>query len=123
MITATLNGDDMPPIEREFIDSPVENAVDVVTLSGDIYTDFISIENSWTFNYATLTQEQYDELRAKYDTQFSTYQYPTLSIPYYEVEDQPVRMYINDKNIWDNCGSVAGVQIIFRLTSQLPEVS
>lgn len=123
MITATLSGDALPPIERDFIDTPIENAVDVETLSGDLYTDFTSQQRAWTFNYDLLTQDQYDDLRAKYDAQFIDYQYPTLSIPYYSVADKPVRMYINDKYIWDNCGSVAGVQVKFRETSQLPEVS
>lgn len=123
MITATLSGDALPPIERDFIDTPIENAADVVTLSGEMYTDFISVQRQWTFNYESLTQTQYDDLREKYDAQFTSFQYPLLGISYYSVTDKPVRMYINDKNIWDNCGSVAGVQVIFRETSQLPEVS
>lgn len=123
MITSALSGDAMPPIERDFIEAPQENAVDVETLSGDLYTDFTSQHKEWTFNYDSLTQAEYNGLRAKYDAQFTTYQYPTLSIPYYSLVDKPVRMYINEKNIWDNCGSVAGVQIRFRETSQLPEVS
>lgn len=123
MITSTLNGDAMPPIEQDFISTPIENAVDVVTLDGSMYTDFTSQDRQWTFNYEVLTQAQYDELRAKYDAQFTDYQYPLLSIPFYSVEDQPARMYINEKNIWNNCGDVQNVQITFRETSQLPEGS
>lgn len=120
MITATLNGIAMPQIQRDFLNTPQENATDILTLSGEMYSDFVSIEQSWTFNYESLTQAQYDVLRAIYDSQFeSPFEYPLLSIPYYDLEDQPARMYINDKNIWNNCGSVQNVQFIFRLTDQL----
>lgn len=122
-ITATLNGETMPPIEVDFIHTPTENAVDVVTLDGSMYTDFVSQQYSWTFNYESLTQDEYDALRAIYDSQFTSYEYPLLSIPYYSLADQPVRMYINEKNIWNNCGAVQNVQFTFRETDQLPEVS
>lgn len=124
MITASLNGQSMPTIEQDFINTPTENAVDVVPLSGDIYTDFVSIEQTWTFNYQSLTQDQYNTLRAAYDSQFQPpFEYPLLSIPFYSIEDQPVRMYINEKNIWNNCGAVQGVVITFRLTRQQTEGS
>lgn len=123
MIIAQLNGVDMPPIEIDFINTPTENATDVVTLDGSLYTDFISQNYGWTFNYDSLTQAEYDVLRAVYDSQFTLYTYPELTIDYYSLEDQPVRMYINEKNIWDHCGSVQNVQITFRETPQLPEVS
>lgn len=123
-ITSTLNGDAMPPIELEFLQTPVEMVVDVVTLDNSLYSDFTgNRHSSWTYNYESLTQAQYDALKAAYDDQFTDYQYPLLSIPYYLVEDVPCRMYINEKNIWSNCGDVQNVQITFRETSQLPEVS
>lgn len=128
MITATLTGSgmtayDMPPIEQDFINTPTENSADVVTISGDMYTDFTSQESAWEFNYSTLTEEQYAAIRAIYDSQFTEYAYPTLSIPFFSLTDKPVRMYINAKNIWNNCGDVQNVQIRFRETSQLPESS
>lgn len=123
MISATINGYDMPPIELDFINTPTENATDVVTLSGEIYTDFVSQESSWVFNYESLTEAQYNLLRGVYDSQFTTYQYPLLTIPHFTIEDVPVRMYINEKDIWNHCGDVKNVQITFRETTQLPEVS
>lgn len=122
-ITATLNAVAMPPIEVDFLHTPIENAVDIETLDGSLYTDFTSINHSWAFNYDSLTEAQYQALRDAYNAQFTDYQYPLLSIPHYSLADQPVRMYINEKNIWNNCGDVQNVQIRFRETSQLPEVS
>lgn len=118
MITATLNGIDMPPIEHDFLRQPIENAQDVQTIDGNIYTDFTSLEEGWVFNYAFLTEDQYDALRLAYTQQFTLFEYPQLEIPYYGV-DSPARMYINEQNIWDNCGRVQNVQITFRLTDQI----
>lgn len=123
MISATLNGVAMPTIERDFINTPIENAADVVTLDGSLYTDFVSQEREWMFQYESLSEAQYNALRAAYDDQFISYQYPLLSIPYYSVTDQPCRMTINPKSIVDNCGTVERVEITFRETSQLPESS
>jgi hypothetical protein len=119
MIIALLNGVQLPPIEQQFINTPQENAVDVTTLSGELYTDFVSIEHSWTFSYDSLTQAQYDVLRAVYNSQFTLFTFPELTIDFYDIEDQPVRMYINEKDIWNNCGAVQNVQITFRETEQL----
>lgn len=113
-ITSTLNGTAMPPIEQQFLHTPIENAADIVTLSGEMYTDFVSQNNSWTFNYDSLTQAQYDILKAAYDAQFTSYSYPVLSILFYSLDSAPCRMYINEKDIWNNCGDVQNVQISFR---------
>lgn len=124
MIVVSVNGTDYPPIEVEFINKNLENAVDVVTLDSSLYTDFVNnTHDQWTLQYDSLTEAEYDAIRADYDAQFTDFAYPTLSIPYYEVTDVPARMYINEKSIWKHCGDVKGVQITFRETSQLPEVS
>lgn len=123
-ITSQLNGIAMPPIEQQFLQTLIDKTTDVETLDNSLYTDFVGNRHSlWTFNYDSLTQAQYDLLRAAYDGQFEDFQYPLLTIDYYSVSDQPARMYINEKDIWNNCGSVQNVQIMFRETPQLPAVS
>jgi hypothetical protein len=124
MIASTLNGDDMPPIEQQFLKTPLDKAADIETLDNSLYTDFAGERHSsWAFHYDSLSQAEYDGLKAKYDDQFVSRQYPLLSIPFYSVSDVPCRMYINEQDIWSNCGDVQNVQITFRETSQLPEVS
>lgn len=118
MITATLtdaNGTiTLPDIEQDFLQSPIENAVDVDTLNGTTFTDFTNKKHEWSFSYDSLTEDEYNAIRAKYDAQFTTNTYPQLSIPYYSLSNKSVRMYINDKDIWNNCGSVQNVQLRFR---------
>lgn len=123
MITAVLNGLQLPPLELDFINTPIENAQDVQTLDGSIYTDFSSLNSAWTLNYVSLTEDQYNAIRAIYNSQFTLFEYPLLTISYYGVEDVPVRMYINEKDIWNHCGSVRNVQLSFRETNQLSESS
>lgn len=123
-IELTVNGHQYPPLEDGFSVQNLDNATDVETLNTDVYTDFSNNNNNrWTIPYETLTKEQYDLIRADYDDQFITNQYPLISIPYYGVEDRPARMRINEKNLYNDCGMIKGVEITFRETSQLPEGS
>lgn len=126
-ITATLTDDsgtiDMPMIEVPLSIEPLDSAVDVVTLSNDVYTDFINQKRQWTFKYSNLTEAEYEAVKAYYDNQFVTYQYPTISIPHYNVQDVVVRMTINTRDVFNDCGNVENVVITFRETAQLPEGS
>lgn len=119
MITATLNGLALPPIEQKFLKRPLENATDVTTLDGNMYTDFISLNEAWEFNYVIMTEAEYAAILTAYNDQFTTYEYPLLSIPFYGISNQPARMYINEQDVWNNCGDVQNVQIQFRFTDQI----
>lgn len=123
-ILALLNALQLPPIEKDFIHIPIELAVDIQTLDGSLYTDFSNQNvHAWEFNYDSISEDDYNAIKAIYDSQFTDFQYPLLTIAHYGVDEVPVRMTINPKNIIDNCGTVQGVQLNFRETSQLPEVS
>ena len=93
-----------------FLDQPLENATDIVTLGGDMYTDFISQRRSWKLRWAVLDETQYNNLKAIYDAQFSTSTYPTFVLPYYSI-NTPVRMHINDKDIRKDGCQIRNVEI------------
>lgn len=123
-ITAFIDLLRLPSIEKQFLHTPIEATVDVITLDNNLYTDFTAQNaSSWTFHYDSLTKIEYNAIRAKYDAQFTNYSYPLLTIPFYSVTNQPVRMSINEKDIWDNCGDIQNVVLTFRETDQIPEVS
>lgn len=123
-IVVSVNGHDYPPLERNFINKNLENAADVTTLDNSMYTDFVSNNfDEWRMRWDSVTEAEYAVIRADYDAQFTDFEYPILSIPYYSVSNVPARMYINEKNIYNNCGSIEGLEVIFRETSQLVEVS
>lgn len=119
MITAYLNGIELPMLEIPFLKHPVEKSVTVETLDGNVYVDFIALKDQWEISWASLTDGEYETLWTIYESQFITNQFPLLDIPYYNVVALPVRMTINTKDIWNNCGSVQNVTIELRQTVQL----
>lgn len=113
----------LPALEVSLNEETLENATDVVTLDFNVYTDFINTKRLWSFKYDSLTEDEYNALRAYYDAQFTAFQYPLLSIDYYSISNVAVRMYLNTKQVWNNCGSIENVEVSFRETVQIPEVS
>lgn len=127
MITATLtNGSgslELPLIEVPLSEQILDGVTDVETLDKNIYTDFIVQKRQWQFPYDSLSEDDYNAIRAFYSDQFVSFNYPTLSIPHYSVSDVPVRMYLNTKEVYNNCGDIQNIQLSFRETNQLIEVS
>lgn len=123
MITATIT-DSSGSMELPIIEVPLtvgreDFATDVVTLSNDMYTDFVSQKQSWAFPYDHILEDAYNELEGFYNRQFTIYEYPTISIPHYGVEDVPVRMFLNNREVFNNCGDVENIQVSFRETAQM----
>lgn len=104
----------LPELEVPLTVTPIEIATDIQVLSGGIYTDFINSLRSWTHTYRYLTKEQYDEIMAYYNRQFTDYIYPRLTIVGENVSNVPVRMTVTPKQIIDNCGTVTDFTVSFR---------
>jgi len=113
----------LPPLEVPLTISILEGAVDVQTLSYDVYTDFIVQKRAWTHTWAYLTREEYQIIKGYYDRQFSApYAYPQLTIDgsiSNEITNIVVRMTLTSQNIIDNCETVSDVTVSFRETRQL----
>jgi len=124
MIQAELTNDlgslVLPKLEVPLTQGTIENATDVETLDGNIYTDFIRQKRQWTISYSYMSESEYNSVRAYYDQQFVDFKYPLLSIDFYTISNLPVRMYMNDKNIINNCADVRDVVLTFRESRQLP---
>ena len=97
-VTGSLGGLQLQPFNIPFLETPLENAVDVTTLGFDMYTDFVSQKRQWEIQWKMLTESQYDDLRAVYDSQWSTGIYPVFIVDYYGISSR-VRMYLNAKDI------------------------
>lgn len=124
MITASLTNINgvlqLPRLQVPFTTATIESATDVTTLDGNIYTDFIRQKRKWTITYTVLTEDQYNAVRAYYDQQFITpWAYPLLSVPYFDIDNVPVRMYMNDKEVWKDCGDVQNIVITLRESRQI----
>lgn len=112
----------LPRLEIPLTEETIENATDVQTLDYNIYTDFISQKRQWTHEWAWMSQTDYNILKAIYSRQFTDYKYPLMTIEYYGLIDIPVRLKMNAKKVADNSGTIEGVNVTFRETSQLPEI-
>lgn len=118
-IQVILGGVTLPRLEIPFVRIPIENSRDVETADGNVQTDFVSLELEWRLTYSRLTKEQYDEIYEIYLSQFETGDYPTMTIDYYNVDDVPVRMRINEKNIKNWGKYIEDVELILRETERL----
>ena len=119
MITVFLNDVELKRLEVPFIEAPIDRAVDVETLDGNVTTDWTARKKEWRLSWQALSEAEYNQLRAIYDAQFTNNAYPLLTIDYYNIEDLPVRMTINDKDIrwWGK--TIENVSITLRETKQL----
>jgi len=118
--TTTLT---LPILEVPLTEIPIEKSTDVENLLGDVKTYFVTQKRQWVHTWSYLSQSNYDALRAFYDRQLTLFEYPLLTIDYYTITNVPVRMTINQKDIYNNCGGVKDVQVTFRETAQLPQGS
>lgn len=99
--------------------STIEGATDVQTLDNNISTYFTDNKRRWDHTWSYLSEEDFNKIKAFYDRQWTDYKYPLLTIDHYEVSDVPVRMYLEPRNVVDNCGNVENVTVSFRETRQL----
>lgn len=109
----------LPPLEVPLTVTPIEGAVDVQTLSFNVYTDFVTQKRVWSHTWAYLSESEYQSIKNYYDRQFTQYEYPQITITDESISNVPVRMSITPKNIIDNCGVVNDFTVSFRETRQL----
>lgn len=116
MIVAYLNGIQLPSIGVPLTETPIENSTDIVTADNNMYTTFgmSSNKRGWTIKWDLLKESEYNIIKDIYDSQWVAYTYPTLSIPFYGLEDIPVRMSISPKEVFNNCGDVQNLVVNLR---------
>ena len=97
----------------------IEGATDVQTLDYNVYTDCLTQKRVWSHTWAYMDESDYNILKGYYDRQFTLFEYPELSIDYYNVANVPVRMTLNQQEVVNYCGRVQNVEVTFRETKQL----
>lgn len=109
----------LPALEVPFTETPIESAVDVTTLDFNVYTDFTARKRQWSTQWAYLTTAQFELIMGFFNRQYTDFRYPTVTIAALGVENVPVRMTVNQRDIIDDCGTVAAFAISLRETAQL----
>lgn len=121
--TLTLTDDEQTVtyslLEVPLVQGSDNGATNVMTISGNIYTDYIYQKRTWKHKWDYMSAEEYVELRGFYDRQFELNKYPRLTISQLGADDVPVVMNISDRQIVNNCGMVKNVEITLRETAQL----
>lgn len=117
-LTDGTGSDTLALLNVPLTEATIEGAVDVQTLDNNISTYFTDNKRSWSHTWAYMTKDEYDTLKGYYDRQWVTYLYPLLTISQLSISNIPVRMYLEPKNIIDNCETVQGVTVSFRETGQ-----
>lgn len=109
--------------EPSFTTTPVNADVIVTTLDNNTSRYIFPEKRLWGFTFSYMSTEQYEVLRGFYVRQRTNYRNPLLSIPDDGINNVVVDMVLNEKNIIDNCGTIEGVNVIFREITQIPEGS
>lgn len=115
-LTSSLGTIDLPIIEVGLSKSRVDMVNRVTTLSNDVFTRYSpNFRQQWEFPYSYMDKATYDQIEAIYYDSLIT-GYPTLSIPYYDVDDVYVVMELNPMEVIDDCGTIRNIKLSFRET-------
>lgn len=98
-IEITLGGFTIPMRNMfQLVEITTPNETTNVTLDGGRYTDFRNNLRSWKLKFAYLCVDDFDDLYQVYRDQYVNAAYPTLVVPYYDI-NYPVKMTVSDKDI------------------------
>lgn len=109
----------LPVLSPPLTTSPIEGAVDVLTLDNNVSTYFTQNKRLWTQPWDYLSEDDFNAIKSFYDRQWIDFEYPLLTITHFGISNVPVRMTISPQNTVDNCGRVEGVEVTFRETTQI----
>lgn len=105
-------------IGSPFTISDVEGKSSNTTLDGNVYVDWAYNKKQYSFDLFNLTPQDYADIRAYYDYQFSSSAFPTITVPELNIEKLPVYMEISSRNIINQCLLTDKLTIKFRETVQ-----
>lgn len=105
-------------IGSPFTISDVEGKSSNTTLDGNVYVDWAYNKKQYSFDLFNLTPQDYADIRAFYDYQFSSSAFPTITVPELNINKLPVYMEISSRNIINQCLLTDKLTIKFRETFQ-----
>lgn len=104
------------------VSSPIITETDVQTVDGNISTYYNSTKQNITVQLGDMSQDEYSVLKGFITRQYQNLKYPAITITgaiNLDVSNMVAKMSLNDQNVINNCGTVEGVQLIFRESKQL----
>lgn len=104
------------------VSSPIITETDVQTVDGNISTYYNSTKQSFTVQLGDMSQDEYSVLKGFITRQYQNLKYPAITITgaiNLNVSNMVAKMSLNDQNVINNCGTVEGVQLVFRESKQI----
>lgn len=105
-------------IGSPFTIADVEGKSQNTTLDGNIYVDFVYNKKQFSVDIFNLTPSDYATIRGFYDAQFTTGQFPTISIPELDISNMVVFFEMSNRNIVNQCLLTDKLTLKFRETVQ-----
>lgn len=105
-------------ISSPFTISDVEGKSQSTTLDGNVYVDWAYNKKQYSFDIFNLTTQDYADIRAYYDYQFTSSAFPTITIPELGIDKLPVYMTMSSRNIVNQCLLTDKLTLKFRETIQ-----
>lgn len=96
----------------------VEGKSTSTTLDGNIYVDYAYNKKSFSVDIFNLSDSDYADIRGFYDRQFSTGNFPTLTIAELSITSMVVFFEIGSRSINDKCLTTNKLTLKFRETVQ-----
>ena len=102
-----------------FTDAEVDDGEEMITtLDGNVYVDFIYVKREWTRSFSYMSEQDYLTIKAFQERQRSTFKFPLLSIPEFNINNVPVYLQISERSTINGCGWVENVELTMRETTQ-----
>lgn len=104
------------------VSAPIITETDVQTVDGNISTYYNSTKQSFTVQLGDMSQDDYSVLKGFIQRQYQNLKYPTITITgaiNLNVNQMTAKMVLNDQTVINNCGTIEGVQLVFRESKQL----
>jgi len=116
--TVTLQALNVPLTE-----ATINNDVKVITLDNNLSVYIVpgSDKRVWSHTWAYMDEDEFNILKGFRDRQRTLFKFPEVTITEQGINNVPVWMELNPKNIIDHCGTVQGVSIELRETIQMPD--
>lgn len=104
------------------VSAPIITETDVQTVDGNISTYYNSTKQSFTVQLGDMSQDDYSVLKGFIQRQYQNLKYPSITITgaiNLNVNQMTAKMVLNDQTVINNCGTIEGVQLVFRESKQL----
>lgn len=120
VLTDDLQTSTLPRLERNVLTLTIlEGATDVETADNNVSTYVSHAKKQFSHTWTRLTLAQFNIIKGFYtrQTNLNVLKFPLLTITDMGISNIPVRMYLDEGSVIDNCQDRRNVTVTFRETT------